>query len=82
MSGFDNHYYLSIKYAGGCSSTDSHFLLLEQSYLQVYDQNFYGGSKGGGWGGGNSEMCLKWGGVIKESQLKLLKRGVSKARSC
>ena len=34
---------------------------------------------------GNSERCLKWGeggGVIKESQLKLLKRGVGKGRSC
>ena len=27
----------------------------------VYDQNFYGG-RGGGWGGGSSERCLKWGG--------------------
>ena len=35
-----------------------------------------GGGKGGGCGGGNSVRCLKWGGgVTKESQLKLLKRG-------
>ena len=30
------------------------------SPTHVYDQNFYGG--GGGWDGGNSERCLKWGG--------------------
>ena len=39
------------------------------------------GDRGGGWGGGNSERCLKWdgwGGVIKESQLKLLKGGGGK----
>ena len=30
----------------------------------MYNQNFYsrGGSRDGGWGGGNSERCLKWGG--------------------
>ena len=40
---------------------------------------FLGGGKVGGWV--NSERCLKWGGggVIKESQLKLLKRGWVKA---
>ena len=27
----------------------------------MYDQNCYGG-RGGGWGGGSSERCLKWGG--------------------
>ena len=27
----------------------------------MYDQNVYGG-RGGGWGGGSSERCLKWGG--------------------
>ena len=31
--------------------------------ILVYDQNFYwGGGQDGGWGGGNSEICLKWGG--------------------
>ena len=24
------------------------------------DQNFCGGDRGGGWGGGVSERCLKW----------------------
>ena len=29
----------------------------------MYDQNFYGrGGRGGGWGRGSSERCLKWGG--------------------
>ena len=27
----------------------------------VYDQNFYLGGNGGGWGGGSSEKCLKGG---------------------
>ena len=35
--------------------------------------------RGGGWGGGSSEVCLKWGGggwgVIKGSLLKHLKTG-------
>ena len=39
---------------------------MEKNVL-VYDQNFLGG-RGGGWGGGSSERCLKWGGgVIKGS---------------
>ena len=42
--------------------------------------------RGCGWGGGNSESCLKWGGrdVIKESVLKLFKRRgwVDKGRNC
>ena len=30
-------------------------------FRMVYDQNFFGG-RGGGWGGGSGEGCLKWGG--------------------
>ena len=33
-------------------------------------------------GGGNIERCLKWGGVIKEPLLKVLKRGVAQAKRC
>ena len=34
------------------------------------------GERGGGWGGGSSERCLKWGvGVIKGSFQKHLKTG-------
>ena len=35
--------------------------ILAYHFLLVYDQNFQEG-RGGGWGGGNSERCLKWGG--------------------
>ena len=32
--------------------------------MHVYDQNFQrGGGRGGGWGEGSSERCLKRGGV-------------------
>ena len=31
-------------------------------HCQVYDQNFYWGGRGGGWGEGRSEICVKWGG--------------------
>ena len=47
----------------------------------MYDQNFYvggggGGGRGGRWGVGNSERCLKWSGpVITESLQKHLKMG-------
>ena len=43
----------------------------------VYDQIFMGGrARGGGWGGGSSEKCLKWVvGVIKGSFQKHLKTG-------
>ena len=47
----------------------------------MYDQNFYGG--GGGWRGGSSEGCFKWGGgggVIKGSLQKHLKTGWVKAK--
>ena len=38
--------------------------------------NFLGGGRSGGWGGGSSERCLKWGGgVIKGSLQKHLKTG-------
>ena len=30
--------------------------------LKVYDQSFYEGSRAGGWGGGTSKRCLRWGG--------------------
>ena len=26
----------------------------------MHDQKFYLGGRGGGWGGGSSERCLKW----------------------
>ena len=45
----------------------------------VYDQNFLWGKRGGGWGGGGNEGCLKWddggGGAIKGSFQKHLKTG-------
>ena len=31
--------------------------------------------RGGGWGGGSSERCLKWGGVTKRSFRKHLETG-------
>ena len=38
---------------------------------------------GGGWGGGSSGRCLKWGGgVVNESFQKHLKTGVGKGKSC
>ena len=41
------------------------------------------GERGGGWGGGNSEECLKWGGgVIKGSSKNILKQGVGKGKCC
>ena len=41
------------------------------------------GRRGGGWGGGSSEGCLKWdgGGVIKGSFQNILKQG-GKGKSC
>ena len=51
----------------------------------MYDQIFMGG-RGGGWGGGSNERCLKWGGwgwgVIKGSFQNILKQGVGKGESC
>ena len=46
-------------------------------YLTLYDQNFFRGGRGGGWGGDSSERRLKWGGmvgVIKGSFQKHLKK--------
>ena len=44
------------------------------------------GGRGGGWGGGSSERCLKLGGGGGESSRDLskniLKQGVGKGKSC
>ena len=48
----------------------------------MYDKIFKGG-RGGGWGRGSSERCLKWSGeVIKGSSQNILKQGVGKGKSC
>ena len=48
-------------------------------------KNFLGG-KGGGWGGGSSERCLKWGGGgwgnLRDLFKNILKQGVGKGKSC
>ena len=43
----------------------------------VYNQNFQRGRRGGGWGGGSSERCLKWGGggSLRDLSKKHLKTG-------
>ena len=47
---------------------------------------FLGGGRGGGWGGGSSERCLKWGsggvGVLRDLSKNILKQGVGKGKSC
>ena len=46
---------------------------------------FRGGGRGGGWGVGSSERCLKWsGGVgsLKDLSKNILKQGVGKGKSC
>ena len=47
--------------------------------MQCVRSKFFLGGRGGGWGGGSSEGCLKWGGggvgVIKGSFQKHLKTG-------
>ena len=46
----------------------------------------WGGGKGGGWGGGNSERCLKWGdggvGSLRDLSRNILKQGVGKGKTC
>ena len=52
---------------------------------QVYDQNFYGGVGGDGWGGGNSERGLKWSGmrgIIKQFFRKHHEIRVRKGKNC
>ena len=61
---------------------DSILLLILSNGASVWSK-FLGG-RGGGWGGGGSDRCLKWGGggVIKGSLQKHLKIGVGKGKSC
>ena len=42
------------------------------------------GGEGGGWGGGCSERCLKWGGgrSLRDLSKNILKQGVGKGKSC
>ena len=49
----------------------------------VYDQILWGG-RGGGWGGGSSEGCLKWGGggSLRDLSKNILKQGLGKGESC
>ena len=75
MSSFGSHVMHNLLCTDGDRST---------LHALVCDQNFRGG-RGGGWGGGSSERCLKWGGgggVIKGSFQKNLKTGVSNGKSC
>ena len=48
----------------------------------VYDQNFLWEERGGGWGGGGSEGCLKWGGggPLRDFSKNILKQGWVKAK--
>ena len=44
-----------------------------------------GGDRRGGWGGGSSESCLKWGGgghFKRDLSKNILKHGVGKGKSC
>ena len=44
------------------------------------------GGRGGGWGGGSSERCFKWGGgrggSLRDLSKNILKQGVGKGKSC
>ena len=44
------------------------------------------GGRGGGWGGGSSERCLKWGGrgwgSLRDLSKNILKELVGKGKSC
>ena len=48
--------------------------------------NFFLGGRGGGWGGGSSERCLKWDGggwgSLRDLYKDILKQGVGKGKSC
>ena len=48
----------------------------------MYDQNFRV-VRDGGWGGGSSERCLKWGGggSLKDLSKNILKQGVGKGKN-
>ena len=50
----------------------------------MYDQHFYGGRRGGGWGGGSSERCSKWGdrgeGSFRDLSKNILKQGWVKGK--
>ena len=54
-------------------------MLLEMCLIKL----FLGG-RVGGWGGGSSERCLKWGGggSLKDLSKNILKQGVGKGKSC
>ena len=43
-----------------------------------------GGGRDGGWGGGSSEGCLKWGGggSLRDLSKNILKQRVDKGKSC
>ena len=49
---------------------------------KVYDQIFLG-ERGGGWGGGSSEGCLKWGGggSLRDISKNISKQGLGKGKS-
>ena len=42
------------------------------------------GGRGGGWGGGSSDGCLKWsgGGSLRDLSKNIFKQGVGKGKSC
>ena len=44
------------------------------------------GRRGGGWGGGSSERCLKWDdggeGSLRDLSKNIFKQGVGKGESC
>ena len=45
---------------------------------------FFMEGRGGGWGGGSSERCLKWGGggSLRDLSKNSLKQGMRKGKSC
>ena len=45
-------------------------------------ETFRGGGRGGGWRGGSSERCLKWGGggSLRDLPKNILKQGWVKAK--
>ena len=47
---------------------------------------FMGRGKGGAWGGGNNDSCLRWGGggwgSLRDLSKNILKQGVGKGKRC
>ena len=47
---------------------------------------FMGGGRGGGWDGGSSERCFKWGsgrwGSLRDISKNILKQGVGEGNNC